>query len=483
MTLRQKVAVAAVAACATLAAASPAAASRDQVTIFDATNDLLRANSAEAREATLDELEALGVDVVRVVVPWRGVVPDPGAARRPGGFDPTDPAAYEGGVVQALDQVVRGAGARGMEVLVSPSAPIPDWASASGRSAIESPRPAEYRQLLTGLGRRYDGTFGGIPCVQPLPPPLETIDCLQVPFLLRPIPRVGIWSMWNEPNVYLFLRPQNRAGRPFAGKLYRRLFLAGRTGLAASGHASDTILIGETAPSGGRRGTPPLDFMRQVLCAGCPALPADGWAHHPYDPGGTPFHPSSPHLLTIPSLGELSAALRRSSGSAARLPVYVTEYGVESVPDRQVGVSLSRQAEYLGIAEYSLWRNPRVRSYGQYLLTDDTAGFAFSFQSGLKLRDGRRKPAYGAFAIPLVVRQVGRGGALSFWGHVRPGSGPHAVEVHARGKGLIRRVTTNDAGYFAFRAPARGAVRWRATSPAADGRLLKGPWIRSYRFG
>jgi hypothetical protein len=479
MITRQTAATVALALCALLFAAAPAAASRSQETIFDATNDLLHAPSAGSRDAILDDLDALGVDTVRVVVPWRGVVPRPGAPTRPEGFDPEDPAAYDGRVIEALDHLVRGTSSRGMGLLLSPSAPIPDWASASGRSAVASPKPAEYRRLLTGLGRRYDGTFGSVPCVQPLPPPLDTIDCLEIPILLPALPRVEFWSMWNEPNLEIFLKPQRRAGRPVGGALYRQLFLAGRQGLRVAGHGSDTVLVGETAPSGGRRGTPPLEFIGQVLARG--GIGADGWAHHPYDPGGSPLASSSRKLLSIPALNRLSRALRRGQG--VPLPVYVTEYGVESVPDRRFGVPLVRQAEYLGLAEFSLWRNPNVRSYGQYLLNDDPARFQYSFQTGLRLSDGRAKPAHAAFALPLVVRRGARGPGLRFWGHVRPAEGPQVVEVSAQGRGLVRRVRTDGAGYFTFTAPSRGARRWRASATLPGGRLLKGPWIRSYRFG
>ena len=477
MTLRQTSTALALALISSLLAAAPAAASRSQETIFDATNDLLLAHSAAAREATLDELDALGVDTVRVVVPWRGLVPGPNARQRPESFDPTDPADYQSGVVQALDEVVRGTDERGMKLLLSPSSPTPDWASASGRSSVASPKPAEFRRLLIGLGRRYDGTFGGFACVQPLPPPLDTVDCAQVPFIFPPLPRVSFWSMWNEPNLDIFLQPQKRRGRSVSGVAYRNLFLAGLSGLRVSGHGDDPVLVGETAPSGGRKGTPPLDFMRQVLARG--PVGAAGWAHHPYDPTGTPLAPSSARLLSIPALGRLGA--RRGGTAAPALPVYVTEYGVESVPDRQYGVPLARQAEYLGLAEYSLWRNRRVRSFGQYLMRDDDSKFQYSFQTGLRFRDGARKPAYAAFAMTLVVREPRRG-PLRFWGHVRPAEGSGVVEVRARGGRLVRRIATDSAGYFRFSAPARGAKHWRARSVLPGGRVVQGPWIRSYRF-
>lgn len=477
-------------ACCLMAAAAPTAwAGRGQETIFDATNDLLRADSVAARGAVLDQLESLGVDTVRVVVPWREIVPAPGAATPPAGYDPTDPASYKGGVVATLDAVVRGADARGMRVLLTPSSPMPNWASRSGRSSVSDPKPAEYRRLVTGLGRRYSGSFGGLVCDEFL---ASLGICTALEVLIQPIPRVDFWSFYNEPNLDIFLKPQYRRGRPVAGSIYRSLFLAGRNGLAASGHGDDTVLVGETAPGPGRTGTAPIDFLRGVLCldasfrprGSCAPLDADGWAHHPYDPRGTPFSSSSRKLVAIPSITKMTGALARaaSGGSTGgRLPIYVTEYGVESVPDRVLGVSLQRQAEFLGIGEYLLWLNPGVRSFAQYLLRDDDPGHRFSFQSGLRRHGGAAKPSLASFPITLVVRSL-RNGRLLFWGHVRPAQDRVEVTVRDERSRLVRSLYTNPAGYFAFTAAPRAATRWNAESTLPGGRRLRGPRIRAYGF-
>jgi hypothetical protein len=470
-------------------AAPSALAARGQQTVFDATNDLLLAETVADRDAVLDQLDELGVDAIRIVVPWRSIVPAPDAAEMPAGFDPTDPAAYEGGVLNSIDESIRGAESRGMRVLLSPSAPIPDWASSSGASPVFGPEPAAFEKLMIGLGRRYDGSFGcGLPVCLPAPlVPLPGIPPLE------PIPRVDFWSIWNEPNLDIFLRPQFRRGQSVVGALYRSLFLAGRSGLEASGHGNDTILIGETSPSSGRTSTAPLDFMRQVLCldsrfrrrSACQPLEADGWAHHPYDQRGTPLRSSSNRVLGVPSLGKLIEALRRAARSGAtkgRLPVFVTEYGVESVPDPS-GVSLARQAEFIALSEFLLWRHPWVRSYGQYLLSDDRPGNVFAFQSGLRTHAGAAKPSYSAFPLALVVRRAGP--RLRFWGHLRPG--PGTVEVEARDRRgpprVLRRIATDAGGYFAFSTGVGAAgQRWRARATLPGGRALSGPFVRAYAF-
>src|SRR4051794_21064281 len=120
------------AACAALpifvVAAAPAAASRTQLSVFQDDRLLVGGNQA-TRDAALDEIDGLGADVVHVVVVWRKVAPAPTSKRRPANFDATNPAAYRSDNWAPYDAIVRGAAARGMRVLLSPSGPIPTWAS------------------------------------------------------------------------------------------------------------------------------------------------------------------------------------------------------------------------------------------------------------------------------------------------------------------------------------------------------------------
>ncbi|HEX6654583.1 MAG TPA: hypothetical protein VF153_00055, partial [Candidatus Limnocylindria bacterium] len=115
----------------TAALPAPAPASTGQVTIFDAAGGLTSVGPAQQAQM-LDRLHSLGVDVVRIVIPWRAYVPNPGASKKPAGFDAGDPSAYPQGPFNTLDAIIRGAYARGMTPLLTPSSPIPDWASASG---------------------------------------------------------------------------------------------------------------------------------------------------------------------------------------------------------------------------------------------------------------------------------------------------------------------------------------------------------------
>jgi hypothetical protein len=472
-------AAAAIAAAVSAAAVPSASASHSQKTLFDLGGTGLDTPPAQRTEL-LDQLKDFGVDQVRVVVSWRRIAPDPGASAKPP-FDATDPAAYPAENWTALDDLVRGITARGMEAQLDPSSPVPDWGSAS-HSQLTNPNAFDFQQFVQALGRRYSGSY--------TPPPTPTDPAPTV------LPRVDHWSVWNEPNLTLFLLPQLKHGRSVSAGIYRNLFLAAQQGLRASGHGDDQILIGETSPSGGRRGTDPITFLRGVFClnrkfkrrAGCAPIEADGWAQHPYDPFDAPFEKGTHNLINLATIGRLSEALNKARAARAtsrRLPIYVTEYGVESVPDRKFGVSQLQQAEYIGISEYLMYRNGRIRTYGQYLMDDDAGNAQVNFQTGLRFADGRKKVSYSAFPIALVAQRPSeKKRKVTIWGHVRPDGGPFTVTVKARRPGThtIKTIRTTADGYFQFRTPFRKGRRYSASTRLPDGTELSGPFVRVYDF-
>src|SRR3954447_20229918 len=194
---------------------APAHASRSQESLFEDEVSLLY-SGAERRDQTLDELQGLGVDVIRANVIWNRYTPSPGSKRKPS-FDASDPNAYALG---ELDALVAGASARGMTVLLTPTGPGPAWASSCGGSVsarrICNPKPAEFGHFVTALGKRY--------------------------------PTVNRWSIWNEPNQGGWLTPQwKKSARkhiPPAPTIYRSLVRAATPALQASRHAGDQILLG-----------------------------------------------------------------------------------------------------------------------------------------------------------------------------------------------------------------------------------------------
>jgi hypothetical protein len=194
-----------------------------------------------------------------------------------------------------------------------------------------------------------------------------------------------------------------------------------------------TVLMGETSPVGvaSQHVPAPLAFLRGVLCLNesykpvghCAELPADGYAQHPYDNARGPFADPPKDDVTINTLGRLITALDRAAsvGAVRRgMPVYVTEFGVQTKPNPYVGVTLAQQAEFDAISEHIAWNNPRVMSFSQYLLRDDhpVRGRVVGSQSGLETYRGKQKPDYGGFRLPLTVTRTP--GGVAFWGLVRP---------------------------------------------------------------
>ncbi len=433
-----------------LVAAPAALASRTQLSVMEDDHLLLYSGDA-TREAALDQMQRLGVTTVHALVIWRRLAPQPGSSTRPA-FDAADPAAYAGW--EPYDGLVEGALARGIKVLLTPTGPMPDWASQCGRGAARRwvcrPRVSDYADFVHALGTRY--------------------------------PQVDGWSLWNEPNHRSWLVPQTGAARR-----YRELATAGLAALTATGHGADLRLIGETAPGGGRNSTAPVDFMRELFCLdtdgrpyagraartrGCarrPHFTVAGVSDHPYTSGaiGSPSaFRGRPGDAPIASVGRLVTLLDRAArfGIVGRgAPVYLTEFGFQSRPPDRFGLSLGMQAAYLNEADYVAFRNPRIASVAQYELRDDPRVGVWN--TGLLFADGRPKPALRAYALPIHVRHAGRG-RVSIFGLVRKARGtPVRVAIEHRGGGrtefrTVARVTTNRWGDLLVRLRDMGG-RWR----------------------
>src|SRR3954471_15420784 len=299
----QKLLVVIAMAAAFLAAASSSEAKTSQFTLFEAPRELLSPDDA-LRQKTLDEIQSMGVNDLRVVILWRSIAPSSGSSTPPAGFDD---AGQDGYLWGPYDRVINEASARGMKLLVTISGPVPKWASATHKSYTYKPSATRFQKFVTAVGNRYRD-------------------------------QVSMWSIWNEPNHPGFLTPQyarTRSGHRYAysPKLYRRLFLAGDRGLRASGNGSDRLLMGETEPVGSTKTVAPVQFLRGLFAARG-KLPADGYAHHAYTNGSGPSYiPRNHDNVTIGVLSRLTSALdhySRLHRIRRGMPVYLTEFGIQS---------------------------------------------------------------------------------------------------------------------------------------------------------
>jgi hypothetical protein len=495
-----------------LAVAGTAVASPAQPTMLQ-DDKVLVGGSQSQRDARLDELKGLGVDIVKVRVSWRGIAPNGGSRTRPS-FNATDPGAYPASGWAPYDAIVRGAAARGMGVYFQLGGSAPEWATPGKRnSAVNEPNAGEFKSFVQAVGTRYSGSFGasggspGTPGTSPLPEPLATILGIgsgatspQAP--AGALPRVTLFSVWNEPNLKSWLSPQTKKGVPYAPVIYRRLVYAAADGLQASGHGSDQLLIGELLPfaRSGRTGSTklrPLTFMRELACLnanyrpyrgkaaklrGCSGkfrkLPGTGLAFHPYTLGGGPdVKTPNKDDASIGTLSRVTKTLDRvySKGRLARrkMPLWITEFGFQSSPPDRYATPLSRIPGFMGQSERIAYKNGRVASYSQYPLLDDAA--LGGFQSGLRFKNGKaKKGVYAAFAHTIYA--VRRGSRVEVFGCERVASAgsTYTIEGRVGKKGKWKTLATghpNAFGYFdrtvRFSPGARSQLRFRVGSSAS----------------
>jgi hypothetical protein len=469
-----------------LAAAPAALASHGEAVYFEGSTDLL---SAATRPHAIAQLKALGVKALRIELSWYDVAPGQKSATKPN-FEATNPAVYAWGEYDALIHEVE---VLHWKVLLTVTSPVPRWATSNKTAPyVTSPDDQDFEQFMTAVARHYG-------------------------------PGV-LYSIWNEPNHPAFLRPQFTAkGQPASPRVYRGLYQAGYAGLQAGGIAHPQVLMGETAPFGydsvsrsmfRQEGAThavlhdvaPLAFLRGMLClnsryqksGSCGELQTAGYAHHAYTlPAGPYYRPPQHDDVTIGALSRLSNALdlaARAHAIPGGVPIYLTEFGVQSLPNRELGVSLSQQAQFDAIDEHIAWSNPRVAAFSQYLLKDDplssgkagasvNGGF-IGFQTGLENVHGTPKPLYYSWSLPLTVTKHGHGYAL--WGLVRPATGSTKVTIlvklskRSRKYTTLKTVTTNSLGYWSFDSSTPGAD-WRMRWTSPSGMKYEGSPITAYQ--
>jgi hypothetical protein len=398
--------------------------------------------------AAMVALKRLGVARVKVFLPWSAVAPN-ATSRKPPHFDATDPAAYPAAGWARYDAIVRAAAAHRMGLDVTLSNP-PVWAAGADAPdpvahPMWKPSPKAFGAFVRAVGTRYSGTY-------------------KPPEASSPLPRVRFWSIWNEPNYGADLAPQAVNHIEVSPALYRGLLDAAWSALQATGHGHDMVLIGELAPRGQTVGNHPglfdgmvpLRFLRALYCVdpsfqvlrgaaaterGCPAtgtpaefraahpalFEAGGFADHPYAQGGIPpnsLAAEEPDYADLPALGKLESTLDRVQeiyGSSTRFAIYSTEFGYQTNPPEKMlrTTDPTTAAVYLNWAEYLFWKDPRVASYDQYLLTDPPSG---NFASGLEFADGTPKATYDAYRMPIYLpaTTLHKGQQAQVWGCVRP---------------------------------------------------------------
>jgi hypothetical protein len=403
--------------------------------------------SPEALARTLAEVRPLGFTHVRLTAHWDQLAPSPGSARRPR-FDATDPQAYEQARWAGLDRAVVAAVRAGLRPMVDVGFFAPRWATRGGAPGDPRPRnlvdPYEFRDFAMAVAWRYDGLY--VPAGA-----------------AGPLPRVDLFTLWNEPNLGVYLTPQRRAARGGRVELvsprhYAAMATAGYRAIKEV-RPQSTVLVGGLAsgpawnPAARQAGIPAMRFLREMACVdgrlrplrtpacrGFEQVPGDGLAVHVnamrVDPASRPVGDRA-DTLTMGNLDTLSALV---DGLAARgrisprmRDLYVTEFGYLTPHVGLRAGSHSRalpvvgpltQARYTTSAHYLAWRLPRVRMFSQFLVRDtlcDPRSHApcLDWPSGLLTAAGRPKPVEGELEATLRAWRLPDGGA-AIW--VRLGS-------------------------------------------------------------
>jgi hypothetical protein len=368
---------------ATLVVAAPGQAATGA--LYGVQDDAWLAHGPGRLESRLDELDRLGVDVVRFAVRWDVVATERPAVPR----DHRDPA-YDW---RSTDAILRGLSRHAIQPLVTLYG-TPGWAN-GGLGPNRAPTSnRSFGDFARAAASRY--------------------------------PRVRLWAIWNEPNRTQWLQPAS------AATYVRKLLNPAYAGIHAV-IPSARVAGGMTAPRAGSGGVSPVSWIKSL---GSLRARLDAYAHHPY-PGQpqveSPWGPkcSTCTSIAMADLERLVALVHKNLG---RKRIWLTEFGYQTnPPDIFLGVSPTKQAEYVASAARRVHAAPYVDMLIYFLVRDDAADEGW--QSGLTTVNGAKKPAYTAFRFPLV-KTSRRGGVVSLWGQIRPGSGPRAYRLRIlRGNG------------------------------------------------
>lgn len=334
----------------------------------------------------LDGVSAAHASIVRATADWRAIAP-----RRPASAaSPFDPAYRLGD----LDDLVRNAQQRGIEVFITIWG-TPRWANGGKTPNVPPRKLTDLTSFARAIAERYSGRHAGYPYV-------------------------GRYSIWNEPNLEIFLTPQfDRKGKIISPRVYAGLYKAGYKGIKA-GNKTALVAIGETSnqgrdhPAKGVSGSvAPGTFAR--LLAQQKGLKFDAYATHPYAtrPNLPPTQKVRWPNVTLSQLKRFETSLdqwfRRSN-----IPVWITEYGYQTKPGEPLGVTHAQQARFLSTAMRQLRDDPRVQLFIWFIFRDSPQSM---WQSGLLTPTGAMKPAYRTFSV--LARSIA-GQTLA----IKPGTAP-----------------------------------------------------------
>ncbi len=327
------------------------------------------------RMQNLQQAAAAGASIIHTTANWPQIAPTRPAHAANG----DDPAYHLGD----LDELVQQASLDGMRVMINING-TPKWAN-GGQSPNRMPK--HVRDLTTFarmLATRYNGYTGH--------------------------GTVSLYSVWNEPNLSLFLTPQYAVKKvKKKGKVqtkftivgprnYATLLKAAYAGIKA-GNPLAKVAAGETSARGrDKPGKTSSDSVAPGTFAHLLSLQKgvrfDAWAHHPYptEPSMKPLQKVRYPNVTLSTISRFEKDLHRWYHHD--VPVWITEYGHETKPAEPKGVTLSKQAAWARQALAYARKDPNIQMFIWFTFRDSTGN---PWQSGLLNASGTPKPAYAKF--------------------------------------------------------------------------------------
>jgi len=324
---------------------------------------------------TFPTLRQLRVQLIRINLNWNEV-----AKRRPA--HPQDPSddAYDWTL---YDRAIRYAAQNGMQVMLT-FLWVPSWANGGKAKNVPPTNYDDLRKFAYAAATRYSGHY------------IPNTDRFDEVYL----PAVNYWLAWNEPSNPNWLQ-QTSGGVFTSPRTYAQICTAVWEGVHFTNFTGEKVGCGVTGPRGNnvarssRPSLAPLSFMRLARRAGLRNL--DAYAHNPYygRPSETPASNPGGSAVTLGNINTLISLVNKLWGKKR---IWITEYGWQTnPPDHFFGVSFARQAAYVRQSFAIARANPRIDMLIWFMLRDDT-NLQIGWQSGLLTANGRKKPAFSAFA-------------------------------------------------------------------------------------
>jgi hypothetical protein len=346
-----------------------------------------------------ETLKSLKTQVIRVNLYWGGTKWAVAAKKPSDATDPGDPS-YDWAI---YDRLVRYATQNDIQVVFSILF-TPGWAN-GGKARNAAPTNFQaLHDFAYAAAERYSGYYT---------PPTWQQDPTN-PTTAQPLPKVGMWTAWNEPNNPIWLAPQyKRVGKTWRvesafqyAKICNAIYNGVHDVLISPEKGKipgEKVACGVTGPKGNdapastRPSVDPLTFLTQAHKYGMKKF--DVYAHHPYADIGSKEPPSyvpKGKASRRIQLGNINTLLKLVSKYYGAKHLWITEYGYQTnPPDKLFGVSYASQAKYLTQAYALARKNRRIDMMLWFLVRDEPA--LGGWQSGFETTTGKKKPAWGAF--------------------------------------------------------------------------------------